>query len=331
MAATARTLRIQSPRSAPSYPGAGWTDGWGHRGPRGTRALARGGWAPSGRAASSLLPGVLSHESLDALPGVGRRVGEFRLLAVEEAVRRARVDRGVVLDARLGARGVELIDDALRNPRIRTAKKRQHGARVARDGVDGLGPIRPAREPERPAVESDHAGVAQPAGRLQIRQRPTEAEADREDRADLAPGRAAQIRDRGRDVGLETIGLRQWHLRHEVEAVAPVFGGRRPREEVDGHRVYADLREAVRELLVIGVQPAHVRDDDHPGARRRARPGRVGHEARAVGRRELEVVGAGRASRDRANRRPRLVVNAHTSPPFRTPLLYQPCSRASIF
>ena len=32
---------------------------------------------------------------------------------------------------------------------------------------------------------------------------------------------------------------------------------RRPREEVDGHRVHADLGEAVREILVVLVETTH--------------------------------------------------------------------------
>ena len=38
---------------------------------------------------------------------------------------------------------------------------------------------------------------------------------------------------------------------------------RRPREEVDGHRVQADLGEAIREILVVLVETTHVRDHDH--------------------------------------------------------------------
>src|SRR5207244_9341252 len=108
--------------------------------------------------------GVPAHERLHAPPRVGRVLRELRLLAVEEAVRGARVDRRVVRDARLAAGGLELVDRALRDALVGAAEDRQHGARVAGDRVDGLGAIRPALEPERPAVEPDHAGVPEPAG-----------------------------------------------------------------------------------------------------------------------------------------------------------------------
>src|SRR5256885_13935204 len=101
-----------------------------------------------------------------------RSLRELRLLAVEEAVRGARVDRRVVRDARLAAGGLELVDRALRDALVGAAEDRQHGARVAGDRVDGLGAIRPALEPERPAVEPDHAGVPEPAGGLEARGRP---------------------------------------------------------------------------------------------------------------------------------------------------------------
>jgi hypothetical protein len=40
---------------------------------------------------------------------------------------------------------------------------------------------------------------------------------------------------------------------------------RRRREEVDGHRVHADLSEAVREILVL-VKTTRVRDHDTPAS-----------------------------------------------------------------
>src|SRR5262249_42571724 len=113
--------------------------------------------------------GVLAHEGSHALPGVGRGFRELRLLAVEEAVRRTRVDGGVVLDIRLTACGLELVDRALRNARVGATEEREHRAFVARHGVDGLGAIGPAAEAERPAVEADDARVAEPARRLQVR------------------------------------------------------------------------------------------------------------------------------------------------------------------
>src|SRR5256885_9601551 len=56
-----------------------------------------------------------------------RSLRELRLLAVEEAVRGARVDRRVVRDARLAAGGLELVDRALRDALVGAAEDRQHG------------------------------------------------------------------------------------------------------------------------------------------------------------------------------------------------------------
>ena len=160
-------------------------------------------------------------------------------------MRGAGVDRRVVRDARLAAGGLELVDRALRNALVGAAEDRQDGARVAGDRVDGLGPVRPAPEPEWPAVEPDHAGVPEPAGGLEVRERPAEAEADREERAHLAARGAAQVRGRGRDVGLKQLGPCLRDLGHEVEALATVGRGRCAREEIDGHRVHTDLGEAI--------------------------------------------------------------------------------------
>src|SRR6185295_19702208 len=152
-------------------------------------------------------PGVGADEGLHALPGVGRGVRQLGELPVEEAVRGARVHLHVVLDVGLLERGVELIDVRLRNTLVGAAEERLDRRLVAAHRVDRLGTIRPALEAERPAVEADDAGVAEVARRLQVRQRAAEAEAHREQRAHLATVLAAQVRGRGRDVGLQRLGL----------------------------------------------------------------------------------------------------------------------------
>src|SRR5882672_6139423 len=113
-------------------------------------------------------------EALHPAPRVGGGVGEFLVFAVEEAVGRAGIDGGVVLDVALATGLVELIDVGLRNALVSAAEQREHRALVARHRVDGLGAVGPALETQWPAVEADHALVAEPARGLEIRQRAAE-------------------------------------------------------------------------------------------------------------------------------------------------------------
>src|SRR3954470_23721805 len=140
---------------------------------------SRGDETGDGSVEFTSLPGVGADEGLHALPGIGRGLRELGELAIEEAVRRAGVDLHVVLDAGLLEGAVELIDVRLRDALVGAAEDRLHGGLVPGRRVDRLGAIGPALESERPAVEPDHAGVAEIAGRLQIRQRAAEAEAHR--------------------------------------------------------------------------------------------------------------------------------------------------------
>ena len=176
------------------------------RGPRLGRAegpFGRPAGTPDGRrpARRSGL-GVAANEVLHALPGVGRRRLELRLLAIEEAMGGAWIDGRVVLDPGLAARRVEGVDIALGNALVGAAKEREYRASVSADGVDRLGPIRPPLQPQRPAVEPDHPGVAEAARRLEVREHSAEAEADGEERAHRAAGGRAQVHCRRRDVGL---------------------------------------------------------------------------------------------------------------------------------
>jgi hypothetical protein len=129
--------------------------------------------------------------------------------------------------------------------------------------------------------------------------RPPEAEphADRATRARAL----AQRRDGRRRVGLDLLDARLADVRHVLEAlVARADAGRAP-EVVDGDGVAAGLGEALGQLAVEAVEPAHVWQDDHARAAAPRRLGQCGGEARAVGRGELERLGA-RATGQRRQR-----------------------------
>ena len=132
-------------------------------------------------------------------------------------------------------------------------------------------------------------------GRREERLTAAHAEADDEDAAGV--GRAAHVSDRARDVRLDRRGLRLGDVFAELEVVA---AARRPRgatEIVDGDRVHAGGGEALGELFVEGVQPAHVgRDDDAGISVAGLRETRA--EARSVLAREDDVLAA-RAAGDR--------------------------------
>ena len=96
-----------------------------------------------------------------------------------------------------------------------------------------------------------------------------------------------------------------------LEALAPllVLGG--ASEVVDGDGVHPGLGEALGELLVELVQPAHVGQDQHAGAARRRSPREVGRKAGAVGRGQLQrALVRGRAG-DRRQGRPGVIAVAH--------------------
>ena len=128
----------------------------------------------------------VANERLHPLPRISRRLRELRLLLIEEAMRGTRIDSELVLDPGLAAGGIELVDGAAGDPLIGTAEEGEDRAGEAAHRVDRARSLRPIRGPEWPAIERDHPGVSEAAGRLEIRERPAEAESHREERSDLA-------------------------------------------------------------------------------------------------------------------------------------------------
>src|SRR4051795_8767891 len=147
-------------------------------------------------------------EGEDAAPGVLARVGELLLLAVEEGVRRARVDVEVVLDARLVEAAGELVDLVLRDPLVGAAEQAEdrpvHLRRTCERALEAaLRAVEAAVEPHR--ARQPELRVSRREERLAA----AEAEADR-DRPSLAAALGQRI-ERSLRVGLD---LPRARLRH---------------------------------------------------------------------------------------------------------------------
>ena len=139
-----------------------------------------------------------------------------------------------------------------------------------------------------------------------------EAEPDGEDRFGAL---LAQPREGGADVVADALGRRLVDVLTEWEVVVALGDPRRTAEVVDRDRVEAALREAQRELLVEGVQPAYVGQDHDADPRRRFRLGRERHERRAVGGAQRQGLVRYRGARDRRHRGPGIEVEAHAGDP----------------
>jgi hypothetical protein len=86
---------------------------------------------------------------------------------------------------------------------------------------------------------------------------------------------------------------------------------RGPPEPVERDRVDPALGESEGKLLVVGVEPADVRQDDHAGAARLGGTGEERRELVAIGRGQRQLGRVERAARDREDRRARIVVETH--------------------
>ena len=86
---------------------------------------------------------------------------------------------------------------------------------------------------------------------------------------------------------------------------------RRPPEVVDRERIDPVLREPQRELLVVRVQAADVRQDHDSGAARLGGPRSERREPVPVAPRSASPLGIERAARDRRDRRSAVEIEAH--------------------
>ena len=121
------------------------------------RASGRGAWAPGrgGQACGQLCRRALRHEPEHAVPRVGGLRRELDGLAVEEAVRRARV--GVQLMGHGGRvqRALELGDRFGRDARVGAAEQAQHGAVHLAGQLRGRGSVADPVRAHRHPVEAD--------------------------------------------------------------------------------------------------------------------------------------------------------------------------------
>jgi hypothetical protein len=104
-------------------------------------------------------------------------------------------------------------------------------------------------------------------------------------------------------------------VRFPVEALVALLGPRGATEVVKGDRVVPGGGETLGQLDVEAVEPAHVGEDDHPGAARLGRRGQRGGELVAVRGGQDQRLGGGPAGDDSAAvgqlRRPGIELEAH--------------------
>ena len=204
-----------------------------------------------------------------------------------------------------------------RDALVRPAEQSQHRRGERIHEVERRRGVVAPRPGER-AVQADDASEVEAERCGQERHPPTHAEAQREHGLWLlvvGAGIAAHGRDGRLDVGGDPAPGRLRHVRRVVEVGAASFGARGPAEPIDGDRVRAPLREPQRELLVVGMEPAHIGQDHDRGASRRGRAGAEGREPVPVARRELREGAVDRAARDRGDGWPAVVVEAHVERP----------------
>ena len=225
-------------------------------------------------------PRVTLDERERARPRVGRRVGELLELAVEEAVRRAVVDRDLVLDASRLECLLELADVLDRDARVGAAHQ---GEDRRLELVRALGRPRAGRRGPAPAARRSRP---RPRARARRRPRATSCRPPKQNptvKTDVAPSASRSQRDRGGGVGLHALA-RSSARRAACTRTRRRASRRRPcaRSSRSRRRVAA-LGEAERELLVEAVEPADVGEDHDPGAARAVRRRGEGGEAVAVG------------------------------------------------
>src|SRR5581483_11573361 len=203
----------------------------------------------TGRSAASDRPrrggfssGVGVDEREHAPPRVLGRLRELLLLAVEEAVRGARVRDDLVLDAGRGERLVEgrvhLGGDVLVGARLEREDRALHP-------VDALDRAGAGAAAAGDAVEADRAREAVAGGGREPGVVAAEAEADGEDGAGAA---APQLGDAGGHVGLDPLLGGLLDVGRVVPAVGALVDAGGAPEVVERDRRVAVLGEAEREL-----------------------------------------------------------------------------------
>src|SRR3954447_15929336 len=223
-------------------------------------------------------------ESEHALPGVLGGLGEVLVAPVEEAVRGSVVRDELVLHAGVFERLLEgrvvLGGDVLVVPCLQSQDRR----------ADRLGAVGRAWLPValgRHSVEADRAGEAVAVRRGKPRVAPTEAEADREDRA------AAELSkplDRRGDIGADSLRSRLRDVIHVLKVVVALLDSGRAPEVVDRERGVSAFGEPQCELLVEAVEPADVREDHDAGVSRLLGGREEGRELVAVARLQHEIL-----------------------------------------
>ena len=237
-------------------------------------------------------------EREDLVPCRRAFVGEVGRLAVEEAVRRARVGDQPVVDAGRLEAVVEGVDRLGRDDRVGPAEQAEDGrSHLARD-VDRRGRIVPPGPGER-AVHPDHAGQPEPERPGQERHPAAHAEAQREHRPGRGPAvLGARISSTAAVMSFRMPAQVVWTGRGAVvEVIAARLGPAVRPNQSSASASIAVLGEAEGQLLVVRMQPANVGQDHDAG------PGRLGWRAPGTPRTGSGRPRSARAASSRAPRR----------------------------
>jgi hypothetical protein len=152
--------------------------------------------------------------------------------------------------------------------------------------------------PDGPGIKADDAVQVEPGGGLEEADPTAEAEPDGVQAfRGSAVGQAQEAR-RGGHVVVDGGRIQPADVRLVLESLGALLTAGGARVEVDRHRVHAGLGEAQGQLLIVGMQPAHVRDDHDAGAARLLGPRSMRRDGRPVAAGERQVTRVERASAD---------------------------------
>ena len=254
-----------------------------------------------------------------------------RGLSIEERVRRIGVDQRPMLEARPVHGPVEGLADIRTDVGVGSTINGEDrgldlGGDVGRGGRPAPGRARrPAIEPDEPIqAETERAGKeCQPAAHA-------EAGHEQVGGCGVLRSKGPHCRDAGPDIRAEGRPPRLSDMRAEIEVVAAVAEARRAGEVIDRDRVDPVLGEAEGQLLVVGMQPADVGEDQDARARRPRGPGGERPERRPVGRGEGHRRPIHRTTRDRGDGRPTVEIEAHVVIPCGQALVEASGARAVV-